>query len=1133
MINLSVRNYSVTIAGLDCTRALMSFSGADTPNEPTNGLVVFKGSMVLGRPIGFESIDDRLNSRWAINGVIKILVANDSQVLAPPPRGAILRILESSYDPKNKKLTIQCGDALEALKDKQPAGDKSGICLGESEAKGAVVSRLLVAAGAPALKAGDSIPGSLDSPAPRMAEGNYIDQAGKIAASAGYFLCIEMGDDGNEVTRAIAVDAKVRKVDAISLAASNVADSERVSGEAPPGVLTVKASANITRSNNDATYTTGFDLGMMGSVGGAVADPAQQIIVRSWQKSDVFNRGAKIRTNTFTSYQPLGIVLGDDKRFAGNAGLVVAEHKVSTYTYEQNSPIAGKSDSDKCAQGNQGRLLSIFAETYQPRGVALKDVLATYPQGDDQIALQGDKLELMKAEVSLTSYVYDLGRVSQVGSGDGWQTETLGDGPRITTITYRPVGAIIPDEYAYKSTGTPDPTPLAISSNKSQTWQELRFGEWSEDTVEFQALALVDSTGADRLRTVYKDRPDDLRMLLLSLRQSSGEETISNSGQANPPAADTYPAAKTSKQTSVEGKAVLPSNSADSLKPKEQTLGFDYIAATASTEAGAKAAATAEAARLAGIWGPVLWGKYKTCSYSTDFNDGWRSYKPMSRIDVTEPEATFSYLGNAFAIAIAGNRCAISFDGILLGKTAVVPEGAAAPDVFPPVDVVPPYKVVAIGNAAVGASASGVAQTYTTTLLVAVGNAAVGASGFARGLTTYIGRVRSSGVVVPRQRVIARVQSAGTVSAVNRPAPVVSRMVSRGVVVPRDLEITRHQSGCVNVPRDLEIARGQMQGSATANNVPPAIPIRDSSRGVIVPRDLEITRHRGSGVIVPRDLEIIRSQTQGTSSGVNQVPDPYLTETSAWRARVQAKGADVSTVGMDAVDAFLRELATGGISSKIDLLHVYAGITSFTGLVCPVRHPANADATLNNFVSGEYSPSGSTCGLVGGSESSNKFVNHNYNVGTYHGGFDFSMGAFVRGAGTAADYGQVMGTQDNGSRTCGIVWRSSGSTRLRMFDYDNTIFTSPVSGADLLITGSLTSDSDLRLYGGATLAGSNTSTRTLDSTGLGSLRSFTYPAEFGVTNRRFVLSFAGNGLTAGEVSTLNTAVATLVAALSA
>jgi hypothetical protein len=133
----------------------------------------------------------------------------------------------------------------------------------------------------------------------------------------------------------------------------------------------------------------------------------------------------------------------------------------------------------------------------------------------------------------------------------------------------------------------------------------------------------------------------------------------------------------------------------------------------------------------------VLLGRYKTCSYSTDFNDGWRGYKPMSRIDVSEPEATFSYLGNAFAIAIAGNRCAISFDGILLGKTAVVPEGVAAPDVFPPVDVVPPYKVVAMGNAAVGFVGFRRGSNLRDDVLDCGGNAAIGASGKALGFATY------------------------------------------------------------------------------------------------------------------------------------------------------------------------------------------------------------------------------------------------------------------------------------------------------------------------------------------------------------------------------------------------------------
>jgi hypothetical protein len=338
------------------------------------------------------------------------------------------------------------------------------------------------------------------------------------------------------------------------------------------------------------------------------------------------------------------------------------------------------------------------------------------------------------------------------------------------------------------------------------------------------------------------------------------------------------------------------------------------------------------------------------------------------------------------------------------------------------------------------------------------------------------------------------------------------RAVARGTVQPRGLVVGRAAARGSVQPQGLVVGRAAARGYVAGESVnTPAI-------GRVVAR----------GTVQPRGLVVGRAVARGY---VEQV-SPYLAETNAWRARVQAKGSDVSTVGMDAVDTFLRALASGGISSKIDLLHIYAQIIGFAGLPCPVRHPTNADATITNFVSGDYNATGSSCGLLGGSESSNKFVNHNYNVGAYHSGFDFSMGAFVRGAGTAADYGQIMGTQDNGSRTCGITWRSGGSTRCRMFDYDNAIFTSPTSGADLLITGSLTSASDLRLYGGATLASSNTSTRSLDSTGLGSLRSFTYPAEFGVTNRRFVLSFAGNGLTAGEVATLNTAVTTLISSLS-
>jgi hypothetical protein len=187
------------------------------------------------------------------------------------------------------------------------------------------------------------------------------------------------------------------------------------------------------------------------------------------------------------------------------------------------------------------------------------------------------------------------------------------------------------------------------------------------------------------------------------------------------------------------------------------------------------------------------------------------------------------------------------------------------------------------------------------------------------------------------------------------------RAVARGTVQPRGLVVGRAAARGSVQPQGLVVGRAAARGYVVGESVnTPAIG-RAVARGTVQPRGLVVGRAVARGY-------------------VEQV-SPYLAETNAWRARVQAKGSDVSTVGMDAVDTFLRALASGGISSKIDLLHIYAGITSFAGLVCPVRHPTNADASLPNFGSGDYTPSGSTCGLVGGSESSNKIVNHNYNVG--------------------------------------------------------------------------------------------------------------------------------------------------------
>jgi hypothetical protein len=266
------------------------------------------------------------------------------------------------------------------------------------------------------------------------------------------------------------------------------------------------------------------------------------------------------------------------------------------------------------------------------------------------------------------------------------------------------------------------------------------------------------------------------------------------------------------------------------------------------------------------------------------------------------------------------------------------------------------------------------------------------------------------------------------------------------------------------------------------------------------------------------------------------VTPAWVEEVNAWEARVIAKGSSVSATAKAAVIAALEALYASAFNSKIDLLHIYAGITTFAGLVCPVRHPANTDAIFSSFSSGNYNPAGASCGLQG-NPNGGIFgtVNHQYSVGTLHPGFDFSMGAFVRGAGSNSGYGVIMGTADSGSRSCGLTWRDSGVALCSAFQswpdgIDLRSF--PSVGTDILITGSTVSSSDLKLYANATQAASLTSTRTLDSTGLGNLISCGWPKYSGTSDRRFVLSFAGSGLTASEVSEFNTIVQNLVTALS-
>lgn len=678
-INLSIRNYTIDIAGLNCTEPLVSFSGSDSKIDQS-GIISFTGKLELGRPEGiFESLDDRKNARWSQGNPITLLLADKAGTLRPPPRCGSLFILESSYSPKARRLTIQFGDWLALLKGKEPIGNASKICLGTSTSKSALIKTLLTAAGVPLNAQSIAVPGGISAPAPRLLEGSYIDQAGQVAASSGYFLYVENGE-----IRSRAIDAATAAA-VVRLNHGDVVDSERVAGQVPASKLTIKAQCSITTPARDSYSAYSEQRGpalIAGIPTGQESAPTGEIVLKRTQKSDTFNRGPKTREIISQIAQCLGLLLPDDEDFAGSTDLSTGEYRRETHYYETSAPLTGTAGSAACQTGNQGRLLRTVIELYKLRGVVLRDILATYP--DDKV---GDKTIPLLAEVEETIYQYDLGRNFQSATGDEWAPPVLGDGPQITTRKYQPVGALCPNEYAYDSELT-DPTRLVEYDRKIDSWVENHYGEWQKTTQQYQSLILASSSTADVLRSTMEDQ-SKLVDALVALSVSDDQDEFSNGGQTQPAAPTTYPAAFTTTEKTVTGKAKFPANTSSPYRQPEQSLSFEYLNSTS------RGAAQGDADRLAKLWAPLLWGRYKAVSYTTDLGDDWFNYVPLSRVDAVEEDDRFAYLGDGFALAIAGKRCAVSIDGLYLGYLGA---DYIDPGTAPPIDVDP------VGNYSPGAA---------------------------------------------------------------------------------------------------------------------------------------------------------------------------------------------------------------------------------------------------------------------------------------------------------------------------------------------------------------------------------------------------------------------------------------------
>jgi hypothetical protein len=695
-INFSPRGFRVTIGSMVWTDGAVTFDGADSKLPPAEGTVIFRGKFLLGRPHGFETLDDRKNKRWNRGTPIVLEFKNDAGIYLRSPRGGALFILSSAYDFKARLLTLEVGDIFALLSFKEGKGDKSGICIGEAESNQSVINKLLLAAGSPLLI--DPIPGEMRVPQPKLLEGSYIQQAGLIAAREGYFLFV---DSLNQVrAKKLNPDEPIAVI-TIDLTGEST-DLKRLSGESPAQYVYVRMQVQISRSNAGETIIESEVYGPAAVAGLATSS---FIVIRKERR--VEKLVANTRVVTTLVYEPAGAII---QKLTGDCGLITSYDNLETFVYETDAQVKANPLAPKCETGNQARLLTRELLSYRPYGAVLPTVAASFP---DNVFVAQVPLILDTHEIE--TFTYD--KPSDVVNPNEPIYDALEDvapqSAKLYGLTHElkrwePRGKVSPEDYLYEPDNNywinADELGETFSFQLTKQWKEQRSDEWIYTENEYNAIARAYPDAAARLRQKFKDNNTTYtRNIFTNAIPIRNETRTSSNGNTQPPSPDTMPSKVITENATITGKASFPIDTDYEFRQKPLEISFQ--ADLPSGDKAAVDAIRAKANQLAAVWGKVSWGRFKGISLQTAFTQQWWNYTPFDRIDILETfpgveyanVETSAYLGDGFAIAIAQKDSFIGIDGVFLGfkKSA---------------QLIPPYKQVFITDSQIGLQ-----STYTTT----------------------------------------------------------------------------------------------------------------------------------------------------------------------------------------------------------------------------------------------------------------------------------------------------------------------------------------------------------------------------------------------------------------------------------
>lgn len=626
--------------------------GADSKIDQS-GLVIFSGSLQLGRPVGFESLDDRVNSRWRRGAPVLIDVASDSNILTRPNRFGTLFVTDAVYDRADGntgRLNIEVTDILGLLANKQgEEGETPKACADEGGTPAlSAINQLLTLAGVPSsLLLLDPVPGNIN--APTNGGGGYIQQAGAIAASQGWFLYVD-GITGRVRARSINVD---QTTPLYSLSVRDSAtDFQRLPDRPPAQKVTVKGTGKIvTPVPQLNTQTVARTYGTLSSIGGFGEG---ELLVRERYTTESIT--GNVRTLNVVVYEALGSLFPTE--YPGDGGRIEAENYTEIHTYEAQTPVTtGGTD---CENGNQGRLLSSVITSRKCFGVVFRGLVAIGRAKALSPAITFSDAQL----IPLTNEYTEVTRYEYTPP-ETLTGQNRGRGPLITRRKIGRLGAIMPDYFSSKGYRPINSFiyDLAVDTEQERSyWFQTSPTEWRYEHTLRQSQIIAKEAEVARSHEAAKKlgRSVDAQNYASLV---TVEESVTTNGNNTPPAPETLPAKYTIEQKDASATYVLPQDANWEYRDRTQALSFDYLSGNTA------AAINSQAYALARIWGVIGWGRYRGNTVSGAMSDYLLStYRPGDMVAVEEEGWVSHNLADGYSIGIEGEEMLVGLDLMYMGR---------------------------------------------------------------------------------------------------------------------------------------------------------------------------------------------------------------------------------------------------------------------------------------------------------------------------------------------------------------------------------------------------------------------------------------------------------------------------------